>query len=116
MVVHVKPHPQFMREGDALWYVAVITYPQAALGSEIVVPTLDGPTTIKIRPGTQAGEVITLRGKGMPRFRAYGRGDLFVRLGISVPGKLTPQQRALIEQLAREFSTDVQTKNHKFHF
>jgi len=52
----------------------------------------------------------------MPRFRAYGKGDLFVRIGISVPQKLTAQQRALIEQLAKEFSTDVQTKNHKFHF
>jgi molecular chaperone DnaJ len=116
VVVHVKPHPQFMREGDDIWHVAIITYPQAALGAEITVPTLDGPTTVKIHPGTQAGEVITLRGKGMPRFRAYGKGDLFVRLGISVPQKLTAQQRALIEQLAKEFNTDVQTKNHKFHF
>ncbi len=116
VVVHVKPHLQFMREGDDLWHVAIITYPQAALGAEITVPTLDGPTTVKIHPGTQAGEVITLRGKGMPRFRAYGKGDLFVRIGISVPEKLTPQQRALIEQLATEFNTDVQTKNRKFHF
>jgi molecular chaperone DnaJ len=116
VVVHVKPHPQFMREGDDLSHVAIITYPQAALGAEITVPTLDGPTTVKIHLGTQAGEVITLRGKGMPRFRAYGKGDLFVRIGISVPQKLTAQQRALIEQLAKEFNTDVQTKNHKFHF
>jgi molecular chaperone DnaJ len=116
VVVHVKPHPQFMREGDDLSHVAIITYPQAALGAEITVPTLDGPTTVKIHPGTQAGEVITLRGKGMPRFRAYGKGDLFVRIGISVPEKLTSQQRALIEQLATEFNTDVQTKNRIFHF
>jgi molecular chaperone DnaJ len=116
VVVHVKPHLQFMREGDDLSHVAIITYPQAALGAEITVPTLDGPTTVKIHPGTQAGEVITLRGKGMPRFRAYGKGDLFVRIGISVPEKLTSQQRALIEQLATEFNTDVQTKNRIFHF
>jgi molecular chaperone DnaJ len=116
VVVHVRPNQQFMREGDDLWHVAMITYPQAVLGSEITIPTLDGPTNIKIHPGTQAGEVITLRGRGMPRFRAYGRGDLFVRLGISVPERLTLQQRTLIEQLAKEFSTDVQTKNRKFHF
>ena len=66
----------------------MITYPQAALGAEITVPTLEGPTTIKIHPGTQVGEVITLRGKGMPRFRAYGKGDLMVRVGIAVPEKL----------------------------
>jgi molecular chaperone DnaJ len=114
VVVHVKQDPQFMREGDDLWHVAIINYPQAALGAEISIPTLDGTTDIKIRPGTQPGETITLRGKGMPRFRGYGRGDLFVRVGISVPEKLTSQQRALLEQLAREFNTDVQ-KNRKFH-
>jgi molecular chaperone DnaJ len=114
VVVHVKPHPQFIREGDDLWYVAMITYPQAALGAEITVPTLEGPTTIRIHPGTQVGEVITLKGRGMPRFRAYGKGDIIVRIGISVPEKLTFQQRTLLEQLAKEFDTEV--KSHKFHF
>jgi len=116
VVVHVKANQQFIREGDDLWYIAMITYPQAALGDVITVPTLEGPTTIKIHPGTQIGEVITLRGKGMPRFRAYGKGDLNVRIGISVPEKLTYQQKTLLEQLAKEFGTDVQTKNHKFRF
>jgi molecular chaperone DnaJ len=114
VVVHVKPNPEFIREGDDLWYVAMITYPQAALGAEISVPTLEGPTTIKIHPGTQVGEVITLKGRGMPRFRAYGKGDIIVRIGISVPEKLTFQQRTLLEQLAKEFDTEV--KSHKFHF
>ena len=114
VVVHVKPNPQFIREGDDLWYVAMITYPQAALGAEITVPTLEGPTTIRIHPGTQVGEVITLKGRGMPRFRAYGKGDIIVRIGISVPEKLTFQQRTLLEQLAKEFDTEV--KSHKFHF
>jgi len=57
-----------------------------------------------------------LRGKGMPHFRGYGRGDLLVRIGIAVPERLTSQQRALLEQLAREFSSDVQSKSHKFRF
>jgi len=116
VIVHVKQHQQFIREGDDLWHVAIITYPQAALGAEITVPTLEGPTTVKIHPGTQVGEVITLRGKGMPRFRAYGRGDILVRIGMSVPEKLTFQQRTLLEQLAQEFNSEVQTKSHKFHF
>ena len=114
VVVHVKPNQQFIREAEDLWYVAMITYPQAALGAEITVPTLEGPTTVRIHPGTQVGEVITLRGKGMPRFRAYGRGNLHVRIGIAVPERLTPQQRAALEQLAKELGTDVQTKNRKF--
>jgi len=113
VVVHIKPNQQFLREGDDLWYVAMVTFPQAALGADVSIPTLEGPTTVKIHPGTQAGEILTLRGKGMPRFRAYGKGDLHVRIGVSVPEKLTGQQRALIEQLAKEFSSDVQ-KGHKF--
>ena len=113
VIVHIKPNQQFLREGDDLWYVALITFPQAALGADVSVPTLEGPTTIRIQPGTQVGEVITLKGKGMPRFRAYGKGDLNVRIGISIPEKLTNQQRSLLEQLAREFNSDV--SKHKFH-
>ena len=93
VLVHVRQHPQFMREGDDLWHVAMITYPQAALGAEITVPTLDGPTTVKVHPGTQVGETITLRGKGMPSFRGYGRGDLQVRIGVSVPQNLRSARR-----------------------
>jgi molecular chaperone DnaJ len=77
---------------------------------------LEGTTTVKIRPGTQAGETIRLKGKGMPRFRGYGKGDLLVRVGISVPEKLTPKQRELLEQLAEEFNQDVQPKKGRFGF
>ena len=115
VVVHVKQNPQFIREGDDLWHVAVVTYPQAALGAEITIPTLEGPTTVKLHSGTQVGETITLRGKGMPRFRGYGRGDLLVRIGVSITEKLTAKQRALLEQLSKEFGGDVQAKNRKFH-
>jgi molecular chaperone DnaJ len=110
VLVHVRQHPQFMREGDDLWHVAMISYPQAALGAEIVVPTLDGPVTVKVHAGTQVGETITLRGKGMPRFRGYGRGDLNVRIGIFVPERLTGSQRMLLEQLSKEFNPDAGKK------
>jgi molecular chaperone DnaJ len=116
VLVHIVPHKLFMREGDDLWYVLVIGYPQAALGAEVSVPTLDGSTTVKIKPGTQAGETIRLRGKGMPRFRGYGKGDLLVRVGISVPEKLTSKQRALLEQLGEEFDQDVKHKKSIFGF
>jgi molecular chaperone DnaJ len=114
VLVHVASHELFMREGDDLWYVLLIGYPQAALGAEVSVPTLDGPTTLKIRPGTQAGETFRLKGRGMPRFRGYGKGDLLVRVGISVPEKLTSKQRLLLEQLAEEFNQDVQAKKSRF--
>jgi len=115
VIVHIKPHQQFIREAEDLWYIAMITFPQAALGADITIPTLEGPTTVKIHPGTQVGETITLRGKGLPRFKAYGKGNLNIRIGIAVPEKLTSSQRGLLEQLAKEFGTDVQ-KGHKFRF
>jgi len=116
VLVHIKSHKLFMREGDDLWHVLIIGYPQAALGAEISVPTLDEPIAVKIKPGTQAGETIRLKGKGMPRFRGYGKGDLLVRIGISVPEKLTTKQRTLLEQLAEEFNQDVKHKKSVFGF
>jgi molecular chaperone DnaJ len=116
VLVHIAQHELFMREGDDLWHVLMVSYPQAALGTELSVPTLDGPTTVQIRPGTQAGETIRLKGKGMPRFRGYGKGDLLVRVGISVPEKLTSKQRELLEQLAEEFNQDVGHEKSRFRF
>jgi molecular chaperone DnaJ len=116
VLVHIARHELFMREGDDLWHVLIIGYPQAALGAEVSVPTLDGSATVKIKPGTQAGETIRLKGNGMPRFRGYGKGDLLVRVGISVPEKLTAKQRALLEQLAEEFDQNVKHKKSRFGF
>jgi molecular chaperone DnaJ len=116
VLVHIAQHKLFIREGDDLWHVLIIGYPQAALGTEVSVPTLDGEVKLKIKPGTQAGETIRLRGKGMPRFRGYGKGDLLVRVGISVPEKLTAKQRELLEQLAEEFEQDVKHKKSRFGF
>ncbi|MEM2099361.1 MAG: molecular chaperone DnaJ [Candidatus Bathyarchaeia archaeon] len=116
VVVHIRPSKVFTRDGDDLLYDLQIGYPQAALGAEVTVPTLEGPATVKIHPGTQPGEVIRLKGKGMPHFGGYGKGDLLVRVGISVPEKLTPRQRILLEELARELNQNVNTKSRKFRF
>jgi molecular chaperone DnaJ len=116
VLVRIRPNEFFMRDGDDLLHVLIIGYPQAALGAEVSVPTLEGPLTVKLHLGTQPGEVIRLKGKGMPRFRGYGKGDLLVRVGISVPEKLTQHQRALLEELAKEPSQDVPAKGRKFRF
>ncbi|MCL2643539.1 MAG: molecular chaperone DnaJ [Candidatus Bathyarchaeota archaeon] len=116
VIVHVLPHQLFVRDGDDLYRVEMITFPQAALGAEISVPTLEGPAIVKVHPGTQPGEVVRVKGQGMPRMRGYNKGDLIVRLGIVVPEKLTSQQRILLEQLAKEFGTDISTKKGKFRF
>jgi molecular chaperone DnaJ len=110
VLVHIRQDPRFMREGDDLWHIAMITFPQATLGAEVTVPTLEGPTVVRVHPGTQVGETITLRGKGMPRFRGYGRGDMNVRIAITVPQRITATQKVLLEQLAKEFGTDLGKK------
>ncbi|MDR2204293.1 MAG: molecular chaperone DnaJ [Nitrososphaerota archaeon] len=114
VIVNVLPHRLFERDGDDLYRVEMITFPQATLGAEISVPTLDGPAIVKISPGTQYGETITVKGGGMPRMRGYGKGDLIVRIGIVVPEKLTSQQQILMEQLAKEFESDVSVKKSRF--
>ncbi len=116
VLVHILPHELFMRDGDDLHYVLMISYPQAALGADVTVPTLDGPSSVRIRGGTQAGEVIRLKGKGMPHFRGYGRGDLLIRVGISVPEKITSKQRALLEELGREFGEGAQPRVRRMRF
>lgn len=99
--IHVKPHEVFTREGDDLFYEAKIPFSQAALGSEITVPTIDGFAKVKIPPGCQSGSLFRLRGKGMPGLRG-GRGDELVRVLVKTPEKLTPAQRRAIEELARQ--------------
>jgi molecular chaperone DnaJ len=113
VLIHVTPHQYFRREDDDLLYDLDVSYPQAALGAEVTVPTLDGKSTLKIPPGTQAGQTVRLRGKGMPRLRGYGRGDLLVRVIVPVPEKLTSKQRELLEQLAAELKTDVKPRSHR---
>lgn len=113
VLIHISPHQYFKRYEDDLLYNVTVGFAQATLGTEITVPTLDGNTTLRIQPGTQPGEVIRLRGKGMPRFRGYGRGDMQVRVDISVPKKLNSQQRTLLEQLAKEFDQNVKPKGHR---
>ena len=110
VVIHITPHKYFRRDEDDLLYELSIGFPQAALGAEVTLPTLEGDSTIKIQPGTQPGQVLRLRGKGMPRFRGYGRGDMLVRVNVAVPERLTSQQKALLEQLAKEFDQDVKPK------
>jgi molecular chaperone DnaJ len=116
ILINVAPHRYFKRDEDDLLYNLTIGFAQAALGTEVSIPTLEGDTTMRIQPGTQPGEIITLRGKGMPRFRGYGRGDMQVRVEISVPKRLTPQQRTLLEQLAKEFDENIKPKGHRLRF
>ncbi|MEP7162646.1 MAG: molecular chaperone DnaJ [Candidatus Moraniibacteriota bacterium] len=99
VVIHVKPHPKFERRGDDIFLSLDISYSQAVLGDKIDVETIEGPVTMKIPAGTQAGEVFRIRGKGVPHLGRYGRGDHLVRVGLRVPKKLSGKAKKLIEEL-----------------
>ncbi len=99
VVINIRPHKHFQRQGNDIILDLDITFPQAALGSEIIVPTVEGEDTMRIPPGTQAGKMLRLRGKGVPFLRGGGRGDQIVVINIAVPLKLTAEQRDLLERL-----------------
>ena len=102
VVIHVRPHEVFAREGNDLICHVGINYSRAALGGEVEVPTLDGPARIMIPPGTQSGATFRLRKKGMAALRDNSRGDELVFVQVKTPNKLTPRQKELVDQLARE--------------
>jgi molecular chaperone DnaJ len=94
VVVSVEPHPIFGRRGDDLTVRVPITFPEAALGAEVAVPTLDAPVTIRVKPGTQSGTVLRIPGRGAKN------GALLVTLEVRVPTNLTEEQREAVEKLA----------------
>jgi molecular chaperone DnaJ len=100
-VLDIADDPRFERHGDDLIYDLPLSFTQAALGAELDVPTPYGATTLKVQPGTQTGAVYRLRAKGLPRVGEGGKGDLHVRVHVWTPSKLTPEQRAALEALAK---------------
>src|SRR4051794_35265162 len=101
VVVHVTPHPALRRRDTELYYELSLSITQAALGARVSVPTADGDEEIEIKPGTQAGAEIRLRGKGVPHLRRSGsRGDLHVMVDVRVPTRLSARQRELLEELS----------------
>lgn len=107
VVLHVREHALFTRQGNDIVCDVPIGFTQAALGSEIDVPTLDGKVKMKIPAGTQSGSVFRLRGKGVPDVRGYGTGDALVRVVIETPKKLSAKQRELLEEFAKISGEEV---------
>jgi molecular chaperone DnaJ len=110
VVLKVKEHPIFTRDGSDLHCTVPINIAQAALGAEISVPTLDEPETVSISEGTQYGGKLRLRNRGMPRLNSNNRGDLYIHVEVKVPTKLTREQRKLIESLAQSLPADNKPK------
>lgn len=100
VAIEVEEDPRFERHGDDLIHNLAVTFTQAALGDEILVPTIDGESELEIPAGIQSGQALRLRGRGMPRLRGQGRGDLIVRVLVWTPTRLSSAQREALEGMA----------------
>jgi molecular chaperone DnaJ len=106
--LRVRPHDRYDRVDNDLVTTVHVSIVQAALGTTVTLPTLDGEEELRIPAGTQSGRVFTLRGRGVPAVRGRGRGDLRVELVVDVPTKLTPTQEELMRRLAEELGDPVE--------
>ncbi|KAH7862706.1 hypothetical protein Vadar_008405 [Vaccinium darrowii] len=102
VTIKVREDPVFRREGPDIHVDAVLSIPQATLGGTIQVPTLSGHVVVKVRPGTQPGQKVVLKQKGIKTRNSYSYGDQYVHFNVSIPTNLSPRQRELIEELAKE--------------
>ncbi len=107
VVIHVREHPIFARQDNDVIVEVPVSFPQAALGAEIEVPTLDGKVKFKIPAGTQSGKVFRLKAKGFSDLHGYGRGDELVKIVVETPKRLSARQRELLEEFAKASGEDV---------
>jgi molecular chaperone DnaJ len=99
IVIEEIEHPQLIRDAENLLYEHYVTIPEAALGTTIEVPTIDGKARVKIDAGTQPGKVLRLKGKGLPSLNSYSRGDLLVNINVWTPQVLSKEEKAILEKL-----------------
>lgn len=109
LYINVRPHPIFERKGDDIWCELPLSFAQAALGAEVVVPTIDGKVKYTVYEGTQPGDIFKLKGKGVQHLRGRGRGDQYVKIVLEVPKGLSSKQKKMI----REFDDSTSDKNYQ---
>ena len=114
IVTEVEPHPIFERKGDNIYVKVPVTVSEAALGAKVEVPSLVGPSTIKIPPGTQSGQKLRLRGKGAPSLRSEARGDQFVEVQVMVPRVADERTREILRELAHLNPEDPRRELKKY--
>ncbi|ELZ07175.1 chaperone protein DnaJ [Halovivax asiaticus JCM 14624] len=112
--VSIAEHEEFEREGDDLHYRLPVSFPQAVFGDEVTIPTLDGSVSFDVPAGTQSGETMRLGGKGMPRLRGRGHGDLFVTVQIVTPESLNEEQRDALEAFAEAGGDEIEVADGFF--
>jgi molecular chaperone DnaJ len=101
VVVHVQPSPLYERRGDDLIVEVPVAYADAALGASVEVPTPEGPISLKVPAGSQPGKLLKVKGRGAPKSKGSGKGDLLARLRLAVPEKLSKKERELLEELRK---------------
>ncbi len=107
VAVHVKPHPQFHRDGTTVLYEQPVTFYQAVMGAELEIPTINGKVKYNLPAGTQTGTTFRLRGKGIPELRGRGRGDQYVTVRVQVPTSLNGEQKEALRAFAEAMGEDV---------
>jgi molecular chaperone DnaJ len=112
--VGVRPDPDFVRQGDDIFSTVALTITQAALGTTVTVPTLEGEAELDLAPGTQPGAVRVLRGRGMPVLQGFGRGDHRVLVNVVVPRHLTAEQRELLERFEQGATPETYEEDEGF--
>jgi molecular chaperone DnaJ len=112
--IRVLDHPLFTRESADVHVTVPISFPQAVLGAQIDVPTLEGKVKMRVPSGTQSGKTFRLRGKGIPMLGGYGKGDQLVKVLVEVPEKVSKRQRKLIADLAAEMGEEVHPQQKSF--
>jgi molecular chaperone DnaJ len=114
VLVRVRPDPRFVREANDVFSTVDLTMTQAALGATVTVPTLEGEAELEFGPGTQPGEIVVLRGRGMPVLQGFGRGDHRVLVNVLVPRHLDDEQRRLLEEFDRRTGADTYRADEGF--
>jgi len=114
VILHVRAHEVFDRDGDDLVAEVPIPFVTAALGGELKVPTMDGTASIKIPAGTQSGTTFRLKGRGVKNLQGYGTGDLNVKVIVEVPGKLNKEQKEKLQTFADACGEDVNPQSKSF--
>jgi len=116
VVFQELPHENFIREDDDIIYNLFITFPQAALGAEVEVPTITGKAMLKIDSGTQPGKMLKMKGKGIRHLNYSGSGDQIVRVNIAIPQKLNSKEKEIIKQLSEMPNIKNSSENEKKNF
>jgi molecular chaperone DnaJ len=114
VIVRVRPHPVYGRDGDVLTIDVPVSFVEASLGADVDVPVLDGHVRMKIPAGTQGGSVFRLRGKGFPRVAGGPRGDAHVRIAIEIPAVMSDEARGLLLRLGALFDDDALPRRRAF--